>query len=106
MVQTIMTQIVISTQSLFDSIKRIDEHGTEYWSARDLQVAIKYSEWRHFVPTIDKAKIVCLNLGFNPIDHIEIARDVVEIGSGARREVESYTGYRFSTNSPSCNQKC
>jgi hypothetical protein len=30
-------------------LKRINPHGAEYWSARDLQALLGYSQWRSFV---------------------------------------------------------
>lgn len=32
----------------FESIKMHNEHGVEYWSARDLQQCLGYSQWRSF----------------------------------------------------------
>ena len=31
----------------------------EFWYARDLQVALEYTEWRNFCKVIDKAKEAC-----------------------------------------------
>ena len=39
---------LIKTNSIFESIKHIDEEGNEYWSARELQKALDYKEWRKF----------------------------------------------------------
>jgi len=47
------------TSSIFESIKKINEHGQEYWSARELCKVLDYSEYRHFLPAIEKAKIAC-----------------------------------------------
>jgi DNA-damage-inducible protein D len=32
----------------FESIRQTNEHGAEYWSARDLQLLLGYSQWRRF----------------------------------------------------------
>lgn len=32
----------------FESLKHVNEHGAEYWSARDLQPLLGYSQWRRF----------------------------------------------------------
>ena len=45
--------------SIFESIKHIDEIGNEYWYARELQVALEYKEWRWFLNVIEKAEIAC-----------------------------------------------
>ncbi len=30
--------------SIFERIKRVNEYGSEYWSARELQVALEYKQ--------------------------------------------------------------
>ncbi len=35
-------------QSLFDSIRHINEHEREYWSARELQTVLGYDKWERF----------------------------------------------------------
>ena len=42
--------------TIFEQIKRINEHKQEYWRARDLYKALEYSEYRFFEPVIEKAK--------------------------------------------------
>jgi DNA-damage-inducible protein D len=34
--------------SPFDQIRRVDDYGQEYWSARDLQPIMGYEKWDHF----------------------------------------------------------
>jgi len=34
--------------SIFESIKKINEHGQEYWSARELQGVLDYDKWERF----------------------------------------------------------
>ena len=41
----------------FEEIKKIDENGTEYWLARELQGALDYAKWDKFKNVIDKAII-------------------------------------------------
>ena len=53
-----MEEIVINN-SLFENIKHIDENGSEYWKARELQVVLGYKEWRYFSAVIEKAQIAC-----------------------------------------------
>ena len=47
------------TESLFESIRHVNEYGQEFWYARELQVALEYKQWRRFCNVIDKAKIAC-----------------------------------------------
>lgn len=48
----------------FEDIKHIDEHGNEYWYARELQVALDYKEWQKFLGVINKVKDACNNSNF------------------------------------------
>ncbi|MEI6243264.1 MAG: hypothetical protein WCP39_07695 [Chlamydiota bacterium] len=41
-------------QTAFESIKKTNQHGIEYWSARDLQQLLGYTEWRKFEGTIEQ----------------------------------------------------
>ena len=41
---------------VFEQIKRIDENGNEYWSARDLNKVVEYAEYRHFLSASKRAK--------------------------------------------------
>ena len=51
-------------ENTFESIKRIDEFGKEYWYARELQKVLDYKEWRKFENVINKAKESCENSGY------------------------------------------
>lgn len=72
-------------QTAFELIKKVDDKGNEFWSARDLAKVLEYSEYRHFKPVIDKAKEACNNSGFLISDHFEDFLEMVKIGSGAER---------------------
>ena len=83
-------------KSPFEKIKRISEEGYEYWSARDLYKVLEYSEYRHFLPVIEKVKEALTSLNEDIENHIEDMLDMVEIGSGAARELESLKLSRFA----------
>lgn len=74
--------------TLFEQIKKVDDNKNEYWAARDMAKALEYSEYRHFVPVIDKAKEACKNSGYTIEDHFEDILEMVAIGSGAERAIE------------------
>lgn len=50
-----------TTQVTFDSIKRFDEFGNEYWSARELMKALGYAKWQNFEEVLKKAVISIRN---------------------------------------------
>jgi len=37
--------LIFKGESLFDSIRHINEYGQEYWTARELQPILQYTEW-------------------------------------------------------------
>jgi len=83
-------------QNMFEQIRQVDENGNEFWSARDLGKVLEYSEFRHFVPVIDRAKEACKNSGLLIENHFEDMLDMVKIGSGAERAVESIKLSRYA----------
>ena len=82
--------------SVFEQIRRIDEHGVEFWSARDMAKILEYSEYRHFFPVIAKAKESCKNSGQNITDHFEDILEMIEIGKGGKRQTESVKLSRYA----------
>ncbi|NVO11399.1 MAG: hypothetical protein HXX16_15665 [Bacteroidales bacterium] len=82
--------------TLFEKIKKLDENSNEYWSARDLAKVLEYSEYRHFVPVIDRAKEACLNSKQRIEDHFEDYLEMIELGKGAKREVDSVKLSRYA----------
>lgn len=84
------------TMSLFESIKYIDENGIEYWTSRSLWKILEYNEYRNFLPVVEKAKIACKNSGQNIEDHFVEINEMVAIGSGAERPVDSVKLSRYA----------
>ena len=73
--------------SIFEDYKKINEYGQEYWSARDFFKILDYTDWRKSVNVIDKAKEACTNSGQNLNDHFVRMDKMVDIGSGAQRNI-------------------
>ena len=80
----------------FDSIRQQDEEGNEFWLARPLAKVLDYSEYRHFLPVLERAKEACQNSGQSIEDHFEDILAMVEIGSGAKRELPDVMLSRFA----------
>jgi len=93
-----MTEKKVSDQhhTTFDGIRHLDEAGNEFWQARQLAKVLEYSEYRHFVPVIDRAKVACQTSGQQVSDHFEDVLGMVSIGSGAMREVEDVRLSRYA----------
>lgn len=84
------------TESLFDSIRHINEFGQEFWYARELQLALAYKEWRNFKRVIDKAATACEGSDNIVSDHFVDVSKMVNIGSGADRELGDYALSRYA----------
>lgn len=89
-----MSEIV--EQKTFEDIRHIDEQGNEYWLARELSKILEYSEYRHFLPVISKAKEACINSHNSIDDHFEDILGMVLIGSGATRELSDIKLSRYA----------
>jgi DNA-damage-inducible protein D len=71
--------------TVFEKVKKINKHNLEFWSARELGNILGYSEYRHFLPVIEKAKESCFNSKQPIIEHFEDYLDMVKIGQGAKK---------------------
>lgn len=80
----------------FENIKHLDGEGNEFWLARELAKVLEYSQYRHFLPVIGRAKEACTNSGQPFTDHMEDILTMVEIGSGARRELPDVRLSRYA----------
>lgn len=82
--------------SIFENIKKIDENGMEYWSAREMAKVLEYADYRNFEKVIEKAKEACENSRQKIDDHFVDFTEMVEIGSGAKRKLESVKLSRYA----------
>src|ERR1035437_9038759 len=88
---------VPAATNTFERIKRVSPEGNEFWSARELARVLEYSEFRHFLPVIEKAKEACLKSNHRLEDHFEQILDMVSIGSGAQRGIEDWKFSRYAS---------
>jgi len=83
-------------KSDFDSIMHMSEDGIEFWLARDLQEIFGYSQWRRFYDTIERAKIACETSSNDVLDHFVDVGKMVDIGSGAERDIGDIALTRYA----------
>ncbi|WP_456959704.1 DNA damage-inducible protein D [Lysinibacillus sp. TE18511] len=83
-------------ESTFEQYKNINEYEQEFWYARDMQQILQYKEWRNFLKVIEKAKIACESSNQNVLDHFVGVNKMVQLGSGAEREIEDIVLSRYA----------
>ena len=83
-------------QETFEGMRQFDAEGNEFWIARQLAKVLEYSEYRHFQPVIERAKEACRNSGHVIEDHFEDVLDMVDIGSGAKRQIADIRLSRYA----------
>lgn len=90
------TRLTKKATATFESIKKIDENGVEYWLSRDLAKILEYADYRNFITVINKAKEACSNSGIDVLDHFGDITEMVTIGSGAQRPIDTIKLTRYA----------
>ena len=80
----------------FEQLKLVNQHGAEYWSARDLQPLLGYRQWRSFEKAIAKAITSCQQSGNDPEHHFARARKPIVGGKGAVQNAPDFHLSRFA----------
>ena len=89
-------EIALTTQLGFEALRKTNEHGAEYWSARDLQAMLGYSQWRRFDDAVKRAMTSCETSGNSAEHHFAGVGKMIEVGKGGQRQVEDYHLSRFA----------
>ena len=80
----------------FEDIKHVDEYGTEYWYARELQIVLNYKEWRKFENVINKAKESCKNSGISALEHFVEVDKLSKRANNAKVVIKDYKLTRYA----------
>lgn len=91
-----MNEIIAYKDIIFENIRHIDEDGSEYWLARELQVVLEYKKWQKFINVIENAKITCEQSKFMIDDHFTQVGKMVDIGSKTSRSILDYKLSRYA----------
>ncbi len=87
--------VKIEHHQTFESLRQ-EENGCEFWNARKLAKVLEYSEYRHFLPVVEKAKKACKNSGQDIMDHFEDILEMIQIGKGGQRQVTDIKLSRYA----------
>ncbi|MCE1181552.1 MAG: DNA damage-inducible protein D [Rhodocyclales bacterium] len=93
-----MTQPTAAKQhhATLEGMRQSDTDGNEFWLARQLAKVLDYSEYRHFLPVVERAKEACIQSGQSAADHFEDVLEMVDIGSGAKRQLPNIRLSRYA----------
>lgn len=100
----------ISLNRNFESIRKIDEQGVEFWEARELMVLLGYEKWQNAEVVISKAATACLQSGQAVENHFTGISKMVDIGSNTVRQIKDwkldrYACYLIAQNGDSTKQE-
>ena len=91
-----MSNLQAEEYKSFEEIKKTKENGTEYWSARELSAVLQYKKWENFAKVIDRAKLACINSGFEITEHFPEVRKTIKMPKNAEKEVIDYELSRYA----------
>ena len=80
----------------FEDLKKVNEYGAEYWSAREIQPLLGYTQWRRFEDAVKRAITSCKQSGNEALYHFAGVGKMIDIGKGGSREVLDYNLSRFA----------
>ncbi|MDO8655868.1 MAG: DNA damage-inducible protein D, partial [Nanoarchaeota archaeon] len=80
----------------FESIKKVDENGLEYWTARELMEVLGYSNWQNFEIVVNKAKQSCVNSKQFSQDHFTDISKMIRLPKDAMRKIKDYKLDRYA----------
>jgi len=85
-------------KALFEQFENAsaEMEGVECWSARELQKLLGYALWQNFEKVMAKAKSACKNVGEKIPDHFIDVNKMVEIGSGAQKQMKDILLTRYA----------
>lgn len=82
--------------SALEKAKSMTPKGTEFWRARDLMTILAYVDWTNFRNVIQDAIQACNGSGVLSNNHFCEFTDMVEVGSGAKRNIENWYLTRYA----------
>ena len=97
-----MKNLNVKEYKKFEDIKQVRPDGSEFWSARELAIALDYTQWRNFSKVIGRAMIACENSGHSVSNDFAEVSKIVEAGATSKPkkdyELSRYACYLIVQN--------
>jgi len=84
------------SEATFEGIKHINDHGQEFWYARELQHVLEYTEWRNFSAIVEKAVTACEQSDINVSEHFVDINKSSPMPNGGVREISDIMLSRYA----------
>lgn len=89
-------RIVVIKQGFDAVIHQVEDTDVEFWFARELMQLLGYERWENFDKAIQRAMESCQTAGVKVSDHFREVTKMVQLGSGAKRNVKDYMLTRYA----------
>lgn len=91
-----MSKLIAKEYKRFEDIKKVREDGSEYWSARELALALDYTKWENFHKVIKRAMIACENSGHTICECFPEVRKTSKMPKGGFKNLVDYELTRYA----------
>jgi DNA-damage-inducible protein D len=89
-------EVVTKLHASFEDLVQKNADGAEIWFARDLQVLLEYARWENFANVLARARTACETAGYESADHFLDVTKMVDLGSGATRQIDDVALTRYA----------